>query len=208
MPIESTGATSRTAQTAPTGKRSRFPPEREAEVYAATLELLRETGYAALTMEAVATRARASKATLYRQWQSKPRLVATALRRTRPVSLAGVNTGSLYGDLHETARRVAHGAAQETALLSGLAHAILGDPELGLALRETVVVPESAELDVIVERAVARGELPTHSPAAAFLPHLMVGAVTARPLVEGDIADEDYLARYIDHVVLPALGRP
>jgi AcrR family transcriptional regulator len=206
MPTESTRVTSRTTQAA-TNRRSRFPPEREAEVYVATLELLRETGYAALSMEAVATRARASKATLYRQWQSKPRLVATALRHTKPVSLIGVDTGSLHGDLHETARRVAHGAAMDTALLLGLGHAILGDLELGLALRETVVVPESAELNVIVEHAVARGELPPHSPAAAFLSHLIVGAVTARPLVEGDIADEDYLTRFIDHVVLPALCR-
>lgn len=33
----------------------------------------------------------------------------------------------------------------------------------------------------------------------------MVGAVTARPLVEGCVVDEDYLSRYVDAVVLPAL---
>lgn len=141
-------------------RRSRLTPEREAEIYAATLDLLRKSGYAALTMEAIAARARASKATLYRQWQTKPRLVAAALRHTKPLSLFGVDTGSLRGDLHETARRVALGAAPETALLASLAHAILADPELGLALRETVVAPESAHMDTLIARAVARGELP------------------------------------------------
>ena len=54
------------------GTRSRLTPEREAELYAAVLDLLREVGYDALTMDAVAARTRSSKATLYRQWGSKP----------------------------------------------------------------------------------------------------------------------------------------
>jgi hypothetical protein len=40
----------------------------------------------------------------------------------------------------------------------------------------------------------------------AFVPHLIIGAVLARGLVEGQNADADYLHAYIDTVVLPALG--
>ncbi len=64
--------------------RSRLTPEREAELYAAVLDLLREVGYDALTMDAVAARTRASKATLYRQWQGKPELVARRWTTTSP----------------------------------------------------------------------------------------------------------------------------
>ncbi|MYS85466.1 TetR/AcrR family transcriptional regulator [Embleya scabrispora] len=197
-----------TTDSAPTNRRSRLSPEREAELYVATLDLLRATGYAALTMEAIAARAKASKATLYRQWQSKPRLVAAALRHNKGMSLFGLNTGSLHGDLHETARRMAYGAAPNTALLASVAHAILGDPELGLAVRETIVEPESAMLDQVITRAVARGEVAPDNPAVGLVAHLLIGAVTGRPLVEGCVADEEYLHRYIDAVVLPALRRP
>jgi AcrR family transcriptional regulator len=43
---------------------SRITPEREAELYEAVLDLLREAGYDGLTMDAIATRTRSSKATL------------------------------------------------------------------------------------------------------------------------------------------------
>ena len=49
--------------------------EREAELLAITLELLREHGYDRLSVEAVATKAKASKATMYRRWPSKSELV-------------------------------------------------------------------------------------------------------------------------------------
>jgi AcrR family transcriptional regulator len=44
---------------------------REAELLAVTLELLQEHGYDRLTLDAVATTAHASKATLYRRWSTK-----------------------------------------------------------------------------------------------------------------------------------------
>lgn len=57
---------------AATVRRSRITPEREAELYAAVLDLLREVGYEALTMDAIAARTKSSKATLYRQWGASP----------------------------------------------------------------------------------------------------------------------------------------
>ena len=51
---------------------------REAELLAVTLELLQEHGYDRLTVDAVAAKARASKATVYRRWPSKAELVLAA----------------------------------------------------------------------------------------------------------------------------------
>ena len=45
-------------------------------------------------MDAVAARTHSSKATLYRQWGSKPELVASSLRHSKPVTLAGIDTGA------------------------------------------------------------------------------------------------------------------
>ena len=53
--------------------------DREQEILDAALEVLAEVGYDRLTMDAVATRAKASKATLYRRWTNKLTLVIDAL---------------------------------------------------------------------------------------------------------------------------------
>ena len=56
---------------------------RETAILQATLELLAESGYDQLTIDAVAARARCSKATIYRRWPGKAALVITAVRRHR-----------------------------------------------------------------------------------------------------------------------------
>ena len=64
---------------AATHLRPRVEGDREREVLDAALEVLAEVGYDRLTMDAVAQRAKASKATLYRRWNSKATLVVDAL---------------------------------------------------------------------------------------------------------------------------------
>ena len=110
-------------------RRSRITPEREAELYAAVLDLLREVGYDALTMDAVAARTRSSKATLYRQWGGKPELVAKAIRHNKPGSIADIDTGSLRGDLHAlTSREDDCTMQQNAALMRGLFMAVPPTP--------------------------------------------------------------------------------
>ncbi|MET8676957.1 TetR/AcrR family transcriptional regulator [Streptomyces sp. NPDC004647] len=191
----------------PTARRTRLTPERESELYAAVLELLREQGYEALTMDAVAARTRSSKATLYRQWKGKPELVATALRHTGPVPLEDIDTGTLRGDLQQMVRCSDDiQMEKDTALLRGLAHAVYQNPDLHQALRELLIEPETAGYHAMLQRAVARGELPAGAPALEFVPHMLIGAFVARPLIEDRPVDSDYLDRFINAVVLPALG--
>jgi AcrR family transcriptional regulator len=69
-------------------------------ILAATLELLGESGYARLTMEQVAARARVGKASVYLRWPSKLALVAEAIQQRRPDLVPEVaDTGSLAGDV-------------------------------------------------------------------------------------------------------------
>jgi AcrR family transcriptional regulator len=180
-------------------------PERELELLTAALEVLREVGYEALTMDAVAARGHCSKATLYRQWQNKQQLVASALYATRPVDASVIDTGTLRGDLVVFVSTLATQAARDTPLIAGLAHASLIDPELARALRETLVEPEQAHLKDFVHRAVDRGELTAVPAALAYVPQMVFAALITRPLLEGEFADADYLVRLIDHTVLPAL---
>ncbi|MFI6698040.1 TetR/AcrR family transcriptional regulator [Streptomyces sp. NPDC050509] len=187
-------------------RRSKITPERERELYEAALDLLRESGYDALTMEGVAARSRCGKSTLYRQWRTKPQLVAAALRGTRCAMLADVDTGGLEGDLRAAVRVAALGAGRDTALLHALSHAALQNPELLLALRETLIEPEITAIEAMLERAVTRGELAADNPAIEFVAAQLIGVMRARPTTEGRYADEAYLTRFLEAAVFPALG--
>ncbi|MFJ4863324.1 MULTISPECIES: TetR/AcrR family transcriptional regulator [unclassified Streptomyces] len=187
-------------------RRSKITPEREQEFYDAVLEQLREHGYEALTMEGVAARASCGKSTLYRQWKTKPQLVAAALRAGRRGTLVAVDTGSLAGDLREAARIAAGTSGRDTRLTQALGHAVLSDEELQAALREALVEPELAAFAEMVGRAVARGEIAADHPAVEFLPAQLMGVLRIRPVLEGRYADADYLVRFVDAVMLPSLG--
>lgn len=185
---------------------SRLTVERERDIYEAVLTLLREVDYDALTMDNVAARARASKATFYRRWQGKPRLVAAALRHRTPDEGNSPDTGSLAGDLHEIARRAVGADLQDDlVLLRALSGALQAHPELADAMYQSRVKPEPETMRTVVDRAVDRGELTPKNPALDFLPHLIAGAILARPVVERAEADVEFLTRYVYAVVLPAL---
>lgn len=122
-----------------TSRRSKITPEREREFFDAVLDQIRECGYDAVTMDGVAASTRCSKSTLYRQWRTKPQFVAAALRSNRRARLAGVDTGTLAGDLREVARLAGEWSPKDTTLLQALGHAIVQDRELARALREALV---------------------------------------------------------------------
>lgn len=194
-----------------TARRSRITPEREAELYGAVLELLREVGYDTLTMDAVAARTRSSKATLYRQWGGKAELVAKAVRHSKPgaLGLDELDTGSLRGDLHAlTLRSDDCKMEQDSALMRGLAMAIHGNPDLLKAFREHLIEPEMEAFRRIVQRAVDRGEVRPDNPAIDFMIHMMIGGFAARTMIDELPPTQAYLISYIDAVVLPALGVP
>jgi AcrR family transcriptional regulator len=185
-------------------RRSKITPEREQEFFDAVLDQLRECGYDAVTMEGIAASTRCSKSTLYRQWKTKPQFVAAALRSHRRTRC--VDTGSLAEDLREAARVIGDLSGRDTKLLHALAHAAGQDPELQCALREAVVEPEIAALKEIVRRGVERGEVPADHPALPYIPAQMLGVLRLRPVLEGRPADPDYLVRFVEAAVLPALG--
>lgn len=190
-------------------RRSRITPEREAELYTAVLDLLREVGYDALTMDAVAARTRSSKATLYRQWGGKPELVAKAIRHDKPGDLSDIDTGSLRGDLHAATAREDDGTMQRNAaLMRGLFMAVHGNPDLLRAFRELLIEPEMEEFHRMVRRAVDRGEVRADCPALDYVVHMLIGAFATRTLIDDRPPTQRFLISYIDAVVLPALGVP
>ncbi|WSQ13510.1 TetR/AcrR family transcriptional regulator [Streptomyces sp. NBC_01231] len=195
-------------ETAAASRRSKITPEREREFFDAVLEQIRECGYDSLSMEGVAASTRCSKSTLYRQWRTKPQFVAAALRANRRVRFTGIDTGSLAEDLREAARAAGAWSMNDTKLVHALGHAVTQDDELAQALREAIVEPEIAALREILRRAVERGEVAADHRALEYVPAQMFGVLRARPVLEGTYADPDYMVRFVEAAVLPALGLP
>lgn len=196
------------ARHAPRSRRGRLTVDREQDIHGAALALLQEVGYDALTMDEVAARARASKATLYRRWKGKAQLMAAALRYHAPDENESdtPDTGSLVGDLHEIARRACETPhREELVVLRALGRATHAHPELADAVCEYTIKPGMEALRTVLDRAIARGEVAPDNPALAFVPHLISGATLTRPALEQTEADRAFLSQYVDAVVLPTL---
>jgi AcrR family transcriptional regulator len=180
---------------------------RDAAICAATLAVLAEDGYDRMTIDAVAARAHASKATIYRRWKGKRELVLEALRTRTGCPGDAVDTGDLRGDLLATLRAMADSAGDADArLMAGVLRAMRSAPELGDCLREQVFHSKAAALRTVVDRAVLRGEVPPDADAA--LAHEVAGAMWVHHvLVVGGSVDDAFIEHVTDDVLIPLLGR-
>jgi AcrR family transcriptional regulator len=129
-------------------------------IFEATLNELAEVGYAKLTMERVAARAGASKASVYRRWPSRMELVLDAVHHLAPDPTDTPNTGSLRGDVLAFMRAAAEllaGPGGEA--LRGLLGDALADPSRTLELRKHSRGTGHRVMQELVCRAVERGEI-------------------------------------------------
>jgi len=181
---------------------------REQVILDTAVALLAEVGYDRMSMDALATRAQASKATIYRRWPGKAELVVEAVRRRSSHEFATADTGSLRGDLLATLRRTACTVgADDAALVAGVVLAMRTDPELAALMRGQVVEDKRSATHALVERAVARGEVP--ADVDRDLVHELAPAmVFFRLLVSGEPLDEPFFLHLVDDVLLPLLTDP
>jgi AcrR family transcriptional regulator len=191
------------SDTETTASRPRVEGVREAEILEATLQVLQDVGYDRLTMDAVALRARASKATLYRRWNSKLRLVIDALLSTKQAPVVP-DTGSLREDLLQMFCGLG-GVTDDQAvgMLASVITAVGRDPEFAHAFRTEVIGPKIAAAQQIWERARARGELRPDADLSLLEPAL-AGIVLHRVFLMGEKPTEDLVARVVDQIILPA----
>src|SRR5881397_132317 len=141
--------------------RPRVEGGREEEILDATVAVVAELGYDRLTMDAVATAAKASKATLYRRWQTKADLVVDAISRAKGCPLPeDVDTGSLRGDLISMACGDG-GFTDELpmSVIAGLITALHRDADLQKAFRQRFLAPRLELVSKVYDRAVRRGEI-------------------------------------------------
>jgi AcrR family transcriptional regulator len=130
-------------------------------ITAAVLEELAEHGYGAFSMNAVAQRAGVGKAALYRRWPSKEPMVVEVISPLATEGAEPEDTGSFDGDLRSllTALRDVLARPRVARIATDLFAETLRSPSLAKALRVGVAVPRRHQVGLILERAMARGEL-------------------------------------------------
>lgn len=144
-------------ESAPSAGRPRSEEAHQA-ILDATLELLSEVGFSALTVEGVASRAGVGKATIYRRWASKLPLVVEAFGGLP--ALEDVDTGSVERDLKTMLRaymELFHKTPLGTVVPS-LAGERFHNTDLSKSF-EPVMKDRRQPLVRAIQRGVARGEL-------------------------------------------------
>jgi len=183
--------------------RPRVEGDREQEILDATLEVLADVGYDRLTMDAVATRAKASKATLYRRWNGKVSLVIDALLSVKSTPRAP-DTGNLRDDLIESFCGMGGLTDQQSvATFASVITAISRDRDFAEAFRKEVVGPKAELSRLLFVRAQERGEIPEDVDIDLLAPAL-AGIVLHRLYIMGEVPDEALVTRVIDQIILPA----
>lgn len=154
-------------------------------ILAATLAEVRGVGYDAMAMDAVASRAGVSKATLYRRWKSKEALVVDAIGRVMR-AVAVPDTGALESDLRRLLQSAAamYGDPATGPLLSGLVAAMQRSAPIAAAVRSGFVATWRDAVRVTVRRAIDRGELPARVDLE-LANDLLSGALLHRFLIAG-----------------------
>jgi AcrR family transcriptional regulator len=158
-----------------------------AAVLAATLDLLSQRGYEAMTTKEIASVAGVNEVTLFRRWGTKAAIVAEALQDDGATETPIPDTGTLQTDMLELLRGII--TRIQTPMGKVVDQIVVGhyrQPELA-EVRRVYWRDSFNSAEVLIQRAKDRGELPEEIDArllmeAAIGPILVRTIATAQPL--------------------------
>ena len=179
---------------------------REAELLAVTLELLQEHGYDRLTLDAVATTAHASKATLYRRWPTKAQLVMAAfVEGTRQVAV-DPDTGTLRGDLLRLGEQIWAHVSTHASTIRAVLVEVSRSAQLDAMMQEQFLDQRKALMSHVFARAVDRGEIEA-SAITEDLWDVLPGYLIYRSVLTGRAPSSRTVQDVVDNVLIPSLTR-
>ncbi|WP_051939133.1 TetR/AcrR family transcriptional regulator [Phaeacidiphilus oryzae] len=169
------------------------------KVLDAVAELLTELGYLELTVDKVAKRAGVTRKTIYRRWPHKAALVGELLIRD-----ARMDTVPELGDSRAELRRlfelILRDVQEEGSRVLPALWANMGDPAVMERFRREVIAPRRLDARAVVQRAIARGDLPSDTDVDLLI-DTWSGVVQFRSEVRRDV----FLASQADELVDLAL---
>jgi AcrR family transcriptional regulator len=175
-------------------------------ILAATMEELAHTGYSALRIEDVATRAGVNKTTIYRRWPTKEELVRAALLSMGDDTFCAPNTGSLRLDLLAAARKiVAIAGSPQGRSISRVIVAEGPDSEL-MTIAKSLRDVHEVVLRSMIEAAKSRGEI---APGidAMLLFNVLGAIIHERLFLNRESIDDGFLNSLLDLLLLGASPR-
>jgi len=175
-------------------------------VLRATVDSLADTGYADLSVDAIARRAGTSKPAIYRRWPSKAHLVHEAVFPAGEATSIP-DTGSLAADVREMVGRTAAVLTTPAAraALPGLIAEMAADPKLHAALLERFADVLFRGLSGSLDRASARGEVRS-DVATADLIEVLAGTTFMAMLTRPTAIGEAWVQRIAD-VITKGISR-
>jgi AcrR family transcriptional regulator len=185
--------------------RPRIEGAREREIYDAAVDVVTELGYDRVTLDEVATRAGASKASLYRRWGDKSAVLSAAICAQPDDALELPDTGSAVDDLTALCATPGFFDADRAGVISGLATALHREPGKHEAVRERLVHDGTKHVRALLERAVERGEVSKDADVdllSAVIPAMVLFQMTYR--TPGSF-DDDFVCRVVTEILVPVL---
>lgn len=157
----------------------------------AVRQQLMQRGYASVTIEGVAAAAGVAKTTIYRRWASKAEMVFE-LAIHQDAEVQPVDTGNLEDDIFVLAHRAVSLITSDLGrlVLPGLLAEMSSDAVLAERLRTIFIDAAKADIDAVVARALARGELHSDVNSKDFHAALLGIPYAHVHLLDNDNTDE------------------
>ena len=166
-------------------------------ILTAVLDELAINGYAALSVEAVASRAGVNKTTVYRRWPTLDDLLVDALTTWSYDAIPDLDTGSIDTDLLALGKTLADqlNAGVGRQIVSVVLTAGLRSTQLRDATRR-YFGHQAERATPLVAQAIERGELPANTDTNALLTTFRA-PLFYRMVTTGDPIDEDLIAHSV-----------
>ena len=176
----------------------------EAAILDAAWDVLTTDGWNGFTFAGVAERVHSSKPVLYRRWRTREELLRATLRRQGETTRREVpDTGGLRGDTIAVLTGVNQMRGSVAAVMSMRLSAQFQDLGLSPAeLRRELVGDRESSMEVIVARAIARGELGPKTPPARVI-SLPVDLLRHELRMTLEPAVPEIITSIVDDVCLP-----
>ena len=174
-------------------------------IFTATIEILAESGYSGLSMEAVALRSHTGKASLYRRWSHKVDLVVDALeyeidRCEIPLDLTDLRSG-LINKMNSMSIAFSGNLGRATA---GCLSEFSREPKLQEATEERIIKPRREQMMQSLRMAVESGQIKAEA-VTPILPTLALSFSMHSLTFEGRPPNPQEVEQFVDTVMMPLL---
>ena len=176
----------------------------------AVLDELATRGYAAMSMEGIARRAGVGKSAIYRRWASKEQLTGEVIARLGVKDREDLpDSGSLRGDIRIVLNEMVawFGDARTGPAFTDLLAETVRNPILADVMMAGFAEPRRERVEVILDRAEARGELSEHADRVLIL-DLVAAPVFWRLIARRGATPESFLDSVADLIATEAASSP